>query len=215
MSITILDKSIWFPPVEATDEEGLLAMGGNIETERLILAYKKGIFPWYEGDIPLWWCPDPRFVLFPDNLKVSKSMQKIIDRNEFNFTMNTSFSQVIHACKNMRRKGMDGTWINMDLIRSFIELHEMGIAHSAETWLDGELVGGLYGIRMGNVFFGESMFSEVSNASKFAFMKYTHFLVSQNVEMIDCQVFTEHLKSLGAGYITRNEFVKLLEKNIP
>ncbi|MEO7209877.1 MAG: leucyl/phenylalanyl-tRNA--protein transferase [Chitinophagaceae bacterium] len=214
MSITILDKSIWFPPVDATDEEGLLAMGGSLETQRLILAYKKGIFPWYEGDLPLWWCPDPRFVLFPDNLKVSKSMQKIIDKNEFTFTMNTSFSQVIHACKNMRRNGMDGTWINLDLIRSFIELHEMGLAHSAEAWLDGELVGGLYGIRMGNVFFGESMFSEVSNASKFAFIKFTRFLILQNVEIIDCQVFTEHLKSLGAGYITRNEFVKILEKSI-
>ena len=215
MPITILDKKIWFPAVDTTDEEGLLAMGGSLEIERLILAYKKGIFPWYEGDLPLWWSPDPRFVLFPGNLKVSKSMQKVIDKNEFIFKMNTSFSQVIHACKNTPRKGVDGTWINMDLIRSFIELHEMGIAHSAEAWLDGELVGGLYGLRMGNIFFGESMFSEVSNASKFAFIKYTQLLQSQNVHLIDCQVYTDHLKSLGADFITRNAFIKLLEKNIP
>ncbi len=215
MSIVILDKKIWFPPVDATDEEGLLAMGGGMETERLILAYKKGIFPWYEGDTPLWWCPDPRFVLFPVNLKVSKSMQKILTKNDFIFTSNQAFSQVIHACKNTHRKDVDGTWINMDLIRSFIELHNMGIAHSAEAWLDRKLVGGLYGLRMGNVFFGESMFSEVSNASKFAFIKYAHLLASQNVQIIDCQVYSDHLKSLGAGYISRNEFIKILEKNIP
>ncbi|MFZ1798682.1 MAG: leucyl/phenylalanyl-tRNA--protein transferase [Chitinophagaceae bacterium] len=215
MSITILDNKLWFPPVDATDEEGLLAIGGGLEIERLILAYRKGIFPWYEGPIPLWWCPDPRFVLFPGNLKLSKSMQKILAKNEFTFTINESFSQVIHACKNVARKGVDGTWINEDLIRSFIELHDKGIAHSAEAWLDGKLVGGLYGIRMGNVFFGESMFSKISNSSKFAFIKYMHVLAAQNVCIIDCQVFSEHLKSLGANFISRDEFIKILEKNIP
>lgn len=215
MSITILDNKLWFPPVDATDEEGLLAIGGGMEIERLILAYKKGIFPWYEGPIPLWWCPNPRFVLFPRDLKVSKSMQKIIAKNEFSFTINQSFSEVIHACKNVQRKDVEGTWINTELIRSFIELHDMGIAHSAEAWLDGKLVGGLYGIRMGNVFFGESMFSKTSNASKFAFIKYMHVLAAQNVCIIDCQVFSEHLKSLGANFISRDEFIKILEENIP
>ena len=190
-------------------------MGGALEIERLKLAYKNGIFPWYEGHTPLWWCPDPRFVLFPGNLKVSKSMQKIIAKSNFTFTVNNVFPKVIHACKNIPRKGMDGTWINSDIIKAYIELHHLGFAHSAETWLDGKLVGGLYGIQMGTIFFGESMFSTVSNASKFAFISYVRFLQSQHVQMIDCQVYSEHLESLGAAFIPRNDFIKILEENIP
>lgn len=213
MPLAILDKKIWFPPVSDADEEGLLAIGGALGIERLILAYKKGIFPWYEGHTPLWWCPDPRFVLFPENLKVSKSMQKIIAKSYFTFTVNNVFPKVIHACKNIPRKGMDGTWINSDIIKAYIELHHLGFAHSAETWLNGKLVGGLYGIRMGTIFFGESMFSTVSNASKFAFINYVRFLQSQHVQMIDCQVYSEHLESLGAAFIPRKDFIKILEEN--
>lgn len=210
MSLHILNKNIWFPPVEEALEDGLLAMGGDLSTERLLLAYRKGIFPWYDGDVPLWWCPNPRFVLLPAQLKVSKSMQQLLKRNTFTFTINKAFEQVISNCKNSERKGQDGTWITDEVEAAYIQLHKLGHAHSAEVWLDGELAGGLYGIRMGKVFFGESMFSLVSNASKYAFIRYTKQLQSEGVELIDCQVYTEHLESLGAGMIPRSEFIERL-----
>jgi leucyl/phenylalanyl-tRNA--protein transferase len=207
-----LDDQIWFPPVEEAMEDGLLAMGGDVRVERLLLAYQKGIFPWYDGDIPLWWSPDPRFVLFPDELVVSKSMSSLIRKNKFRFSTNTAFPDVLRYCKDLQRKGQDGTWITDELERSLNQLHQLGYAHSAEAWLDDILVGGLYGIRMGNLFFGESMFSRESNASKFAFIKYVQQLKTEDVQLIDCQVYTPHLESLGAKMIGRKEFVSFLNR---
>lgn len=214
MSLHILPPTLWFPPVEDALEDGLLAMGGDVSTERLILAYRSGIFPWYDGDTPLWWSPDPRFVLFPAKLKVSKSMEVILRKNTFRFTSNTAFAQVLRSCKELQRSGQDGTWITDELESSINQLHKLGIAHSAEAWIGDELVGGLYGMRMGRLFFGESMFSKVSNASKFAFINYTRQLLNEKVVLIDCQVYTQHLESLGAEMIPRKEFMQTLKANI-
>jgi leucyl/phenylalanyl-tRNA--protein transferase len=210
MPLHALDSTLWFPPVEDALEDGLLAMGGDVSVERLQLAYRQGIFPWYDGSTPLWWSPDPRFVLFPEKLKVSKSMETLMKKNTFRFTTNQAFSQVISNCKALQRKGQDGTWITDELEASVNKLHQLGMAHSAEAWQDDELVGGLYGMRMGSLFFGESMFSKVSNASKFAFIKYVRQLQLENVYLIDCQVYTEHLESLGAKMIGREEFMTAL-----
>lgn len=214
MPLYALDNRLWFPPVDHALEDGLLAMGGDLNTERLLLAYKSGIFPWYDGDTPLWWCPDPRFVLFPHELKVSKSMQQLLKRKAFTFTTNKAFAQVIHNCKNVLRDGQDGTWITNDVEKAYTELHKKGFAHSAEVWQNSELAGGLYGIRLGNIFFGESMFSHVNNASKFAFINYVQQLKNEGVALIDCQVYTEHLESLGARMIPRSSFIDLLNKYI-
>jgi leucyl/phenylalanyl-tRNA--protein transferase len=211
MPLHALDSSLWFPSVEDALEDGLLAMGGDVSVERLQLAYQQGIFPWYDGDTPLWWSPDPRFVLFPGKLKVSKSMEALMKKNTFRFTTNQAFSQVISNCKALQRKGQDGTWITDELEASVNKLHQLGMAHSAEAWQGNELVGGLYGMRMGRLFFGESMFSKVSNASKFAFIKYVRQLQNENVFLIDCQVYTEHLESLGAEMIGRTEFMTALK----
>lgn len=211
MPIFALDKELIFPPVDMAEPDGLLAIGGDLSYERLLLAYKKGIFPWYEGKTILWWCPDPRFVLFPSELKVSKSMKPLLNGNKFQFKTNTAFKEVIGNCKTISREGQKGTWITNAVKDAYIDLHEKGIAHSAETWENGELIGGLYGIRLGKVFFGESMFSQKSNASKFAFIKYVQQLIQEGVEIIDCQVYTEHLESLGARMIPREEFIRLNE----
>jgi leucyl/phenylalanyl-tRNA--protein transferase len=210
MPLHILDDKLWFPPLEDALPDGLLSMGGDLSADRLLLAYRNGIFPWYDGNTPLWWSPNPRFILLPDELRVSKSMSSIIKRNHFNFTTNTAFEQVIAHCKNAERRGQDGTWINNEVEESYTHLHKMGFAHSAEAWHDGKLVGGLYGIRLGKVFFGESMFSKESNASKFAFIKYVEQLKKEDVQLIDCQVYTEHLESLGAKMIMREQFMQLL-----
>jgi leucyl/phenylalanyl-tRNA---protein transferase len=214
MPLFALNKELYFPPVHLTEPDGLLAMGGDLSPERLILAYRNGIFPWYEGDHILWWCPDPRFVLFPNELKVSKSMKAILKKDEFEFTVNKAFSVVIHYCKKTKRSGQFGTWITDEVEKAYCQLHELGHAHSAETWKDGKLVGGVYGIKMGKVFFGESMFSKESNASKFAFIKYVNQVKEEGIELIDCQVYTEHLESMGARMIERSEFTFLLRKLI-
>ncbi len=211
MPLFALNESIWFPPVEASLEDGLLAVGGDLSTERLLLAYKNGIFPWYDGDIPLWWCPNPRFVLFPEELKVSKSMKSVLKKNKFEFTVNTAFKEVINQCKITKRKDQDGTWIKEEVATAYLELYKRGIAQSAETWYDGKLVGGLYGVRLGKVFFGESMFSTESNASKFAFINYVEQLKEEGVVLIDCQIHTQHLESLGARFIMREQFIQLLQ----
>lgn len=208
----ILSSAIWFPPIEDALEDGLLAIGGDLSTERLVLAYQKGIFPWYEGETPLWWSPNPRFVLFPERLVISKSMQQIIKKKLFEFKTNTAFSEVIKQCKNQPRVGQDGTWITDAVEKAYNQLHQEGIAHSAEAWLNNELVGGLYGIKMGKLFFGESMFSKASNASKFAFIQLVNQLKLEGIVLIDCQVYTAHLESLGATMIDRSAFKKYLEK---
>lgn len=211
MPLFALDKDLAFPPVHLAGPDGLLAMGGDLSPQRLLLAYRNGIFPWYEGEYILWWCPDPRFVLFPNELKISKTIRSLIKKNEFDFTINRAFKQVIHQCKKIPRQGQAGTWITDEVERAFITMHELGYAHSGEVWKNGELVGGLYGIRLGRVFFGESMFSLQSNASRFAFTKYTEYLKEEGIQLIDCQVYTEYLESMGATMIARTDFIKLLK----
>ena len=210
MPLFSINKELVFPPVELAEPDGLLAVGGDLSTERLLLAYRSGIFPWYEVYLILWWCPDSRFVLFPQELVVSKSMRSVIKKNTFSFTINQVFAEVINNCKRIARKDQDSTWITDEVKNAYIELHKKGFAHSAEAWQDGKLVGGLYGVRLGNVFFGESMFSHVSNASKFAFISYIEQLISEGVQLIDCQVYTEHLESLGARMISRKRFMELI-----
>ena len=212
--LSILDDKLWFPPPHQAMEDGLLAIGGDISVARLLLAYRSGIFPWYNDNTPLWWHPNPRFILYPKEIKISKSMKQVLAKNTFQFTINTAFKEVITNCKNASRKEQDGTWINENIINVYTELHQQGFAFSAEAWYNKKLVGGLYGIKMGNIFFGESMFSYQSNASKFAFIKYVEQLVKEGIVLIDCQVYTEHLESLGAVMMKRNEFMKILNKNI-
>lgn len=206
-----LDKELIFPPVHLAEPDGLLAIGGDLSTERLLLAYRNGIFPWYEGDHILWWCPDPRFALIPSELKISKSMQQLIKRETFTFTIDRAFTEVISNCKTVPRRGQDGTWITEDVREAYTRLHKAGYAHSAEVWQGDELVGGLYGVRLGQVFFGESMFSKVSNASKYAFISYVEHLKTEDVQLIDCQVYTAHLESLGARMMARQNFVQMLK----
>jgi leucyl/phenylalanyl-tRNA--protein transferase len=215
MSLFILNNELIFPPVQLSEPDGLLAVGGDLSTERLLLAYRQGIFPWYEGQHILWWCPDPRFVLLPSALRESKSMKQLLKRDAFEFRVDTNFSGVITNCKTISRRGQESTWITDEVKAAYTRLHQAGYAHSAETYFEGQLVGGLYGVRLGNVFFGESMFSTMSNASKYAFIRYVHQLREEGIELIDCQVYTEHLESLGARMIPRNDFVSLLERLIP
>lgn len=207
----LLNKELFFPPLETAGEDGLLAIGGDLSTERLLLAYRSGIFPWFNEDEPIcWWSPDPRFVLYPTELKVSSSMKTVLQNGKYRFTINRAFAQVIQNCKTVSRHGQDGTWISPSMQQAYITLHELGYAHSAETWHDGELIGGLYGIRQGNLFFGESMFSLKPNASKFAFINYVRQLQKENVQLIDCQLHTNHLESLGARMIPRELFAQML-----
>jgi len=213
--MNLLYHSTNFPPVERAGKDGLLAIGGDLSPNRLLSAYRSGIFPWYnEGEPILWWSPDPRFVLFPNNVKVSKSMQTVLNNGKFRFTINRAFPEVIQSCKTITRKNQDGTWISPAVQDAYICLHALGYAHSAEAWLDGKLAGGLYGVRMGKVFFGESMFSKESNASKFVFIKYVEQLQNEGVALIDCQVYTKHLETLGAEMIPRRKFVSLLDELI-
>ena len=214
MHYYILSKELFFPPVNKADDEGLLCIGGDLSPERLLLAYRSGIFPWYNDDLPLWWCPDPRFVLFPQQLKVSKSMRPLLNGNKYEFRYNTSFRQVITACKTTERKEEDGTWINEDIIEAYCRINRLGKAVSFECWENNILVGGLYGIRLGNIFFGESMFSHKTNASKFAFIKAVQQLINEGVVLIDCQIHSNHLESLGAIFISRKQFIETLNQEI-
>lgn len=210
-----LNDRLDFPEVETANEDGLLAVGGDLSPERLLLAYQNGIFPWFNEDaLILWWSPDPRMVLYPNKLKVSKSMQRVLKSNQFRLTKNTCFKTVVEQCAKLVRKGQDGTWITPNMINAYCELHDKGFANSYEVWQDDKLVGGLYGIDLGDVFCGESMFSLVSNASKFAFIHMVEELKSEAYKLIDCQVYTKHLESLGAEEISRNEFVNILQRDI-
>jgi leucyl/phenylalanyl-tRNA---protein transferase len=214
MSLSILDNKLWFPPATNTTEDGLLAIGGDLSEERILLAYRNGIFPWFEDNVPLWWCPDPRFVLLPQQLKISRSMQQVLRSNNFQFKTNTAFEEVIHNCKTAKRNH-DGTWITDEVEKAYINLYKKGYAYCAEAWQGNKLTGGLYGIKLGKIFFGESMFSHTSNASKFAFINYVHYLVKEDIKLIDCQLYTNHLESLGASMISRSEFLDLLKTYIP
>ncbi|MGX1928440.1 leucyl/phenylalanyl-tRNA--protein transferase [Flagellimonas sp. 2504JD4-2] len=206
-----LGDRLEFPPVEASNEDGLLAVGGDLSPERLLLAYKNGIFPWFNEDaLILWWSPDPRMVLYPEEIKVSKSMRKILRSKQFRLTQNTCFEQVLDNCSTVERKNQEGTWITPKMKSAYMELFKRGLAKSYEVWIDGKLVGGLYGVDLGHVFCGESMFSLVPNASKYAFIKMVGELHAKGYELIDCQVHTDHLESLGARHIAREKFLKIL-----
>ena len=206
---------ISFPDPELYDAEtGLMAVGGDLKPERLWFAYQLGLFPWYnEGEEILWWCPDPRFVLIPNEIKISKSMKKILRDDVFEFTENKCFEDVMRNCKMAERKDQDGTWINEELISSFVKLHKAGKAKSFEVWQNGNLVGGFYGVQVGKVFCGESMFSKVSNASKAGFIHFTT-KYQDEWELIDCQIHSEHLESLGAKMIPKYEYLKILKQQI-
>ena len=207
-----LSKALFFPPVSEADEDGILAVGGDLSPERLLLAYKNGIFPWFESDDPiLWWSPDPRMVLFFDELVISKSMRNILNRNIFKVTFNQNFREVISNCKNMKRNGQSGTWITNDMTEAYIQLHELGIAKSVEVWENDRLVGGLYGVDLGDIFCGESMFSKVSNASKVAFIALAKQLQNENYKLLDCQVYNDHLATLGCREIERENFIQILK----
>ena len=209
----LLSKDLMFPSVNLADKNGLLAIGGDLSAERLLLAYKSGIFPWYNPGEPIvWYSPDPRMVLFPKNLKISKSMKQIIRKNQFRATFNQNFSEVISNCKNSYREGQGGTWITDEMEQAYIKLHQLGVAKSVEVWEGNELVGGLYGIDLGHVFCGESIFSKVSNASKFAFVYLVQKLEKEHYTLIDCQVYNAHLASLGADEISRETFLTYLKK---
>ncbi|PZF73246.1 leucyl/phenylalanyl-tRNA--protein transferase [Taibaiella soli] len=214
--INVLNDELWFPPASEAMDDGLLAIGGDLSTERILLAYHNGIFPWFnEDEPPIWWCPDPRFVLFPEKLKISKSMRQLLKRSHFEFKTDTAFEEVIRNCRHITRKDQDGTWIGDEVVTAYTELHRMGIVHSAEAWHNGVLVGGLYGLKIGKVFFGESMFSKMSNASKYAFISYVELLKAEGIALIDCQVHTEHLESLGAEMIPRVDFLDMLGTLLP
>lgn len=203
-----------FPPIEMTNEVGLLAFGGDLTPQRLIDAYSRGIFPWYDSTQPvLWWSPDPRMVLFPENLKVSRSMQQLLKKETFRVTYNIDFKTVIKNCAEARREGQQGTWITGEMLKAYLELHRLGYAHSVEVWEGEELVGGLYGIYLQEkkVFCGESMFTRKSNASKYGFIHLVRKLAAEGVQMIDCQIYTDHLASLGAGEIPREVFLEYLK----
>ncbi len=211
MRIHLLNESLAFPPADFAIQDGLLALGGDLSYPRLINAYAHGIFPWYEDGQPImWWSPNPRMVLYPKQLKISKSMRKIIKEEQFEVRFDHNFDAVISACAATKRKGQDGTWITDELTNAFIGLHKLGLAHSVETYQNGLLVGGLYGLSLGTVFFGESMFHHVSNASKIAFFYLTDFLIRNQFQLIDAQQDTAHLRSLGAITIDRRKFLSLL-----
>ena len=206
-----LDKRIVFPNPSLAEEDGLLAVGGDLSGNRLLLAYRQGIFPWYSDDTPiLWYSPHERFVLFPDELKISKSMRQVLRSGRFSVTYDRSFAEVISACSSINRKDQPGTWITSDMKNAYIRLHNEGHAHSVEVWENQNLVGGLYGVQVGAVFCGESMFSKVSNASKVALISLCN---TRNYKLIDCQVYTEHLESMGARTISREEYLRILQNN--
>lgn len=210
------DPSDTFPAVELalTDPPGLLAAGGDLRPERLLAAYRRGIFPWYsQGQPVLWWSPDPRTVLFPQELKISRSMARTVRNRGFTARFDTAFADVMTGCGDSRLRP-EGTWINDEMHAAYRQLHQLGSAHSVETWLDGMLVGGLYGVQLDRVFFGESMFSRVNDASKFALKTLCERLIEQRVVMIDCQMATPHLLSLGAREISRREFIALLHQHV-
>lgn len=209
----ILDQLHYFPPTNQANEYGLLAIGGDLKIERLLLAYKSGIFPWFEDGQPiLWYSPNPRMVLFFDNLKISKSMYQILRKQNFKVTINTCFKEVISRCANQKRKDQQGTWITNEMIEAYTKLNELGHALSVEVWHNKQLVGGLYGVdlREEKIFCGESMFTEMSNASKIAFIHMSHYFKDKGYKLIDCQMHNNHLESLGAIEILRNDFLTIL-----
>ncbi len=206
-----LTNELSFPTISNASKDGLIAVGGDLSVDRLLLAYKKGIFPWFDSNDPiLWWSPPKRMVLFPSDFKVSHSMKNVINKGVFTVTFNTAFKEVMENCQQSPRKDQNGTWITNDLIASYCKLHQLGKAMSVEVWQNNELVGGLYGVDVFPVFCGESMFSKVSNASKMAFIALVEYLKTNNYNLLDCQIYNDHLHSLGCVEIPREEFLKFL-----
>jgi len=210
-----LSKELYFPPVSEASYEGILAVGGDLSSERLLLAYRNGIFPWFEEDEPiLWWSPPQRMVVNPNEYKTAKSLRNILNRKIFEVTFNTNFSEVIKHCQTIKRKGQKGTWITDSMYEAYLKLHNLGIAKSVEVWQQDKLVGGLYGVDLGKVFCGESMFSLVPNASKVAFVSLIEKLKQENFLLLDCQVHNNHLEKLGAFEITRDNYLKILKSSL-
>jgi leucyl/phenylalanyl-tRNA--protein transferase len=208
MPVYLLSEDLIFPSPKLAAQEGLLAVGGDLSQERLLLAYRMGIFPWYSENEPImWWSPDPRLILYPDHLNISKSLKKVINKGDFELSMDQDFEAVITACAESRTETNEGTWIVDEMIAAYCKLHESGLAHSVETWMDGQLAGGLYGVSIGRCFFGESMFTRISNASKVALVGLVRHLQNLQFDLIDCQVTTPHLVSLGAHEIPRARFL--------
>jgi len=215
VTVFLLTDKIAFPPAHLASKEGLLAVGGDLSRKRLLHAYRMGIFPWFSNDEPiLWWSPDPRLVLYPHEIKISKTLKKIIRKGVFKVTMDTAFAQVITQCAQIRLQNNQGTWIVEDMIHAYCKLHESGFAHSVEAWYQGDLAGGLYGVSLGRCFFGESMFTRISNASNVALVKLVEYLNTLSFDMIDCQLTTQHLLRFGAREIPRVKFLKQLEKSL-
>lgn len=215
MPVFSLSEDLLFPPAYLANPEGILAIGGDLSPERLRLAYQSGIFPWFsEGDPIIWWSPDPRFILYPQNLKVSKSMRPIFRKGIFHVTYDQDFMGVINNCQKISRPGQEGSWITEEMKQAYFQLHREGFAHSVEVWFEGELVGGLYGVSMGTAFFGESMFAHKSNASKVGFITLVRDLTEKGFSMIDCQIHTQHLESLGAFNVDRNRFLEELDQSL-
>lgn len=211
--VASIDGDCDFPPLKnaLTEPNGLVAIGGDLSPQRLLSAYRQGIFPWFsDGEPILWWSPDPRMVLYPDELKISSSLKKTLKKQLFELRFNTAFREVITACSSTPRGEQNGTWITKDIIDAYCALHEAGFAISAETWLNGQLVGGCYGVKIGHMFYGESMFHHITDASKVAFVSLVEYLKTQGVGMIDCQMKTGHLASFGAREISRDEFINQL-----
>lgn len=214
MPVYRLPEAIAFPPVEQTTKSGLLAVGGDLSPERLLAAYREGIFPWYgDGEPILWWSPDPRFVLFPNELRVSRSMRQFLKKGFVRITFDQAFREVIAACRRPR-PGQNGTWITTEMRKAYAVLHDLGFAHSVEVWRQKELVGGIYGVSLGRAFFGESMFSAIPNASKVALITLIPHLQKRGFDLIDCQVETTHLAGLGARPIPRRDFCALLKQSL-
>jgi len=213
MPVFKLTDKLIFPSPELAEKDGLLCVGGDLSEERLLLAYSMGIFPWYSaGDPILWWSPDPRLVLLPRDLKISRSLRQVLKNNIYEITMDAAFPEVIRNCAGARRSGNEGTWITAEMIEAYIQLHRSGVAHSIESWQNGELAGGLYGVALGGVFFGESMFAKKDNASKVAFAALVQQLIKWDFALVDCQVTTRHLISFGAREIPRSEFTQRIRK---
>lgn len=209
-----LTEELTFPHPKYASSEGLLAAGGDLSPQRILFAYENGIFPWYnEGEPILWWSPNPRFVLYPSEIKVSKSMRQVFRKKSFRLSFDQAFEQVIEACAVIPREGQEGTWLTEEMKAAYIHLHHLGFAHSLETWQGEQLVGGLYGLSLGNCFFGESMFAKVSNASKAALIVLAKTLEEKGFKMIDCQSETKHLRTMGAKFIDQATFLRYLEEN--
>lgn len=214
MAVYLLDEEIWFPPPESAEESGLLAVGGDLSPERLLLAYSNGIFPWFNEDQDImWWCPKQRFVIFPKEIRISRSMKKFMRRTNLRVFMNRDFAQVIHSCRILREE-TEGTWITDGMEAAYKALYRLGYAASVEVYEDEMLVGGLYGVTIGRCFFGESMFSKVSNASKLALICLAQYLEKQGYYMIDCQFHTDHLESMGGRFLPYKDYMEYVRRGI-